>query len=85
MPVDVLGLTYDFWFRLAEADDNLEAGELPTEPDADGLLYYVRFRRAGDTATPTWPDSGGTADIEVAVRAAEALAPSPIRWEPPAQ
>jgi hypothetical protein len=82
-PVDVVGLTYDFWYEIAKADDRLDPGEVPMEPDENGLLYYVRFRRAGETSTPTWPDSGGSADLEAAVRAAEVRVPSPIRWDPP--
>ena len=84
LPVDVVGIAYDFWFSVADADGQLEVDELPLEPDVNGLLYCVRFRRAGETSTPTWPDSGASRDVEAAVRAAAALAPSPIRWEPPA-
>lgn len=80
MPVDVIGLPYDFWFELERAN-----GEEPQERDApalgaDGLLYFVRFRRAGETREPTWPDSAGYSTIEAAMRAAEARAPSPIDW-----
>lgn len=82
LPVDVVGLTYDFWYAIAETDGSLEPGEEPLEADRRGLIYYVRFWRAGETATPTWPDSGGDLDPEAAMRTAEARAPSPIRWEP---
>jgi hypothetical protein len=47
----------------------------------EGLLYYVRFRRAGETATPTWVDSSGSLTVEAAIREAEERAPSPIHWK----
>lgn len=80
MPVDIIGLRYDFWFELARAN-----GEGPDEMDAhalsaDGVLYFVRFRHAGETTEPTWPDSSGYSTVAAAMRAAEARAPSPIDW-----
>ncbi|MDC7121968.1 hypothetical protein OMK64_10510 [Cellulomonas fimi] len=35
------------------------------------MLFYVRFRRAGETSTSTWPDSAGYVTIDEAIRAAE--------------
>lgn len=83
MPVDIVGLTYDFWFELGKADDQLEPGETPTGPGESGLLFYVRFRRAGETSTPTWPDSAGYVTIDEAIRAAEERAPTAIVWSAP--
>lgn len=83
MPVDIVGLTYDFWFELGKADDQLESGEAPTRPGESGLLFYVRFRRAGETSTPTWPDSAGYVTIGEAIRAAEERAPTAIVWSAP--
>jgi hypothetical protein len=81
-PVDVVGLPYDFWFELAEADEQLEPGETAQELGDDGLLYYARFRLAGETSTPTWPDSGGYPTIDEAMSAAQERVPTVIRWEP---
>lgn len=83
MPVDIIGLPYDFWFELAKADEQLDPGETPTAPGESGLLFYVRFRRAGETSTPTWPDSAGYVTIDEAVRAAEERAPTAIVWNAP--
>ena len=43
-PVDIVGLPYDWWFSMAEADDMLEPGEEPMPLNEKGFLYYVRFR-----------------------------------------
>jgi hypothetical protein len=80
--VDVVGLPYDFFFELAKADGQLEPDEVALDPDVHGLLYYVRFRYAGETTTPTWPDSGGKTDVEAAMREAESRVPSAVRWDP---
>ena len=79
-PVDIVGLGYDFWYEIGRADDQLEPGERPQPLDADGLLYYLRFRQAGDTETPTWVDSPGYSTIEQAMSAAQEKAPSDITW-----
>lgn len=83
MPVDIIGLPYDFWFELGKADDQLEPGETPTAPGESGLLFYVRFRHAGGTSTPTWPDSAGYVTIDEAIRAAEERASAAIVWNAP--
>lgn len=80
-PVDVVGLPYDFWFELAKADEQLEPDETPKAPGEDGVLFYVRFRHAGETSTPTWPDSSGHPTIDAAIKAAEELAPTTIIWD----
>ena len=79
-PVDIVGLPYDFWYEMAKADEQLERDENPRPLNEDGLLFYVRFRHAGETSTPTWPDSGAYETIDGAMRAAEATAPTTIRW-----
>ncbi|RZS43538.1 hypothetical protein EV193_102518 [Herbihabitans rhizosphaerae] len=79
-PVDIVGLPYDFWYELARADDQLEPGETAQPLGEDGLLYYVRFRHAGETVPRTWPDSAGYDTIDAAMRSAETRAPSPITW-----
>ena len=79
-PVDIVGFDFDWWYQFAVDDGSLEPDEQPQPLGRDGLLYYVRFRRAGDPTTPTWVDSGGHAMVEEAMRTAEANAPSPIKW-----
>lgn len=79
-PVDIVGLDVDFWYEIARADDALDPDESPTPLGTDGLLYYVRFRHAGEESTPTWVDSGGHPTVDGAVHEAEAKVPSPIRW-----
>ena len=80
-PVDIVALDYDFWFSLGEADDRLGPGEQPQALGPDGCLYYVRFRRAGDPATPTWVDSGGFESVDEAMATAKAKSPAPISWK----
>jgi hypothetical protein len=80
LPVDLVALAYDYWFEFAKADGTLDPGEAPQPLGPDGCLYYLRFRKAGDLATPTWVDSQGCRTIEEATTIAEARAPSPIAW-----
>jgi len=80
-PVDIIGMPYDFWFELGRADGQLEPGGTPQPLGEAGLLFYVRFKHAGETAEPTWPDSAGYTTIGRAIVAAEEKAPSEIVWE----
>ena len=79
-PVDIVALDFDWWYQLAEADGDLEPDEKPIEPDAQGWIYYVRFKRASDTSEPTWVDSFGDRTIEEAMSAAQAKVQAPIQW-----
>lgn len=79
-PVDIVGLPYDYWYDLAQIDGQLEPGETAQQLDEDGLLYYVRFRHAGESTEPTWPDSAGYDTIDAAMRNAESRVPSEITW-----
>ena len=79
-PVDIVSFDFDWWYELAATEGSLGAAERPRALGPDGVLYYVRFRKAGSLETPTWLDSEGHADLDEAVSAAEATAPSPIRW-----
>jgi hypothetical protein len=81
MKVDVIGLDYDYWYELAKADDRLEQGEQPEALSSEGLLYYARFRHAGEQSEPTSVDSIGRSTIDVAMRDAEEAAPGAITWE----
>ena len=80
MPVDVVALDFDWSFELCRADDEHDEYEEPQPLGADGLLYYVRFQRAGQTATPTWVDSQAHTTVDEAMATAQAKAPSPISW-----
>lgn len=81
MPVDIVGLPYDFWFELSRADGERETDEVAEPLGAEGMLYYVRFRHAGKNDMPTWPDSAGYPTVDAAMRSARARVPSPIVWE----
>lgn len=79
-PVDVIALSYDFWYEIGKADGTLDDGEEPSVMGPDGCLYYVRFRHAGDLTEPTWVDSGSYDELDAAVAEADAKAASVIRW-----
>ncbi len=80
MPVDIVGLPYDFWYELARVDEQLEPDETAQALGDEGLLYYARFRHAGETVERTWPDSAGYDTIDAAMRDAEARVVSRIVW-----
>ena len=80
-PVDIVGLPYDWWFSLAEADEMLEPGEVPMPLNEKGLLYYVRFRSAGEANEPIWVDSVGYQDIYSAIEYAESKVAGHIQWQ----
>ena len=79
-PVDIVALDYDWWYELAKADGQLDDGELPKSPDADGFLYYARFRNAGQLEEPTWVDSFGHTTSAKAMDAAQEKVVGPITW-----
>jgi len=81
MPVDVIGLDYDWWFESASGSGTLAADQKPMAPDKQGLTYYARFQRAGEANEPPWVDSDGHPTPEQAMIAAEAKAPAPIVWD----
>ena len=80
-PVDIIGLDYDFWYELGKSEDQLEPGERPKPLSPEGLLYYARFRHAGETSEPTWVDSPGRATIDAAISDAQEKAPGSITWK----
>lgn len=82
LPVDIVSLPYDFWYELAKDDEQLEPDETPQALTSEGVLFYVRFRRAGEGATPTWPDSAGYPTLQEAMNAAERRVPAAIVWDP---
>jgi hypothetical protein len=78
--VRIVRLDFDFWYAIGEADDALEAGEVPTL-NADGHLFYVRFKPGEWSASaPFWPDSSGFDTIEAAKQHAESQVQGPIVW-----
>jgi hypothetical protein len=78
--VHVVMLDYDFWYAVGQADGDLEADESP-QLNADGHLYYVRYRPGWPDGERTfWPDSEGFETLEEAAAAAESAVPGPIRW-----
>jgi hypothetical protein len=79
-PVDVVALPFDFWYEIARADGDTGPDEIPAEMGPDGVLYYVRFRMAGNADEPTWVDSGGQATLAEAKAVAERRLQSDITW-----
>jgi hypothetical protein len=80
MPVDIVGIDRDWWFELSKADGMLEDGEAPMPLGDNGLLYYARFRHAGEVEEPTWVDTHGCATLAQAMAAAQDKVPTPITW-----
>lgn len=70
-PVRIVGLPYDYWYSMGEADDQLEAGETPEPLGPDGLLYYVVFAQLGGPGFPTMPKAKAYARSQIR---------SEIRW-----
>ena len=79
--VDIISLNYDWWYSLAEADDMLEPNEEPEPMNSEGVLYYVRFKNAGEATEPTWVDSQGYQDIHNAIAEAEAKVTGTLKWQ----
>ena len=61
-------------------DGLLEEGEEPEPLGPEGLLYHVRFQRAGEEELE-WVDGGCYQTIEDAIKAAEARITGKISWE----
>lgn len=78
--VEVWGLTYDFWYELAMADDLLDPDEKPSPLGAGGRRYHARFRREDARPSP-WPSTSTFLTIAEAMRAAERKVTGPIRWD----
>jgi hypothetical protein len=80
-PVDIVGLDYDFWYEMHKSDGLLAQGEEPEPFSPEGLLYYARFKKAGDASEPTWVESPGRTTVEAAMRDAQDKVPGPITWK----
>jgi hypothetical protein len=77
-PVFVVATTYEFWYELAAAEDDLEIGEQP-DLNEEGLVYYLSYH--GMKADGSfWPDSEHFDSVAAAKAAAAARLPSPIVW-----
>ena len=79
-PVDIVALDYDWWYELEKADGTLGPAEQPLKPDAQGWIYYVRFRNALERSEPTSVDSPGHGSIAQAIAEAESKLHEPIHW-----
>ena len=71
MPVRIVGLPYDYFYSLAEADGHLEPNEEPCKLGPEGLLYYVVFAELAGPSFPTILQAKGYAQSQVQ---------SPISW-----
>jgi hypothetical protein len=82
VPTDVriVRLNFDFWYSIADADDDLTDGEAPGL-NSDGHLYYVRFKPGQwSKSQPFWPDSPGFQSLDAAKEHAAAKVPTEIVW-----
>jgi hypothetical protein len=79
-PVDIISLDYDWEYRFAKAEGQLEHGQTPAPLNEFGVLYYARFKNALQASEPTWPDTPGCQTIEEAMELAQRKVVEPIRW-----
>lgn len=78
MPVAIVRLGHDYWYEIAKADGDVEAGDVPTV-NAEGHAYYVSYSNIRDGGT-FLPDSRTHLSLGDAKADAESRAPSPITW-----
>ena len=81
MPVYVVRLDYDWYYELGVDDDDPFLADVP-DLNAEGHLYYVRFRAMPSDGT-FWPDSDGFKTIDEAKARAAEMVPSDIAWDSP--
>ena len=74
----VVEATYDFWFEIAKADDELDPGE-EAKLNLEGLVYYVVVRPYSPSDT-FWPDSAGFITLNDARRGAASMLAGPLDW-----
>jgi hypothetical protein len=72
MPVRIIALAFDYWYAVAEADQQLAEGERPEPLGEDGLLYYAHFSQVDGPAYRTVIQAKGFAQSKVQ---------SEIRWD----
>jgi hypothetical protein len=63
--VRILGLSYDYWFALGEAEGQLQEGEEPEALGTEGLLYYPFFTQIDGPGFPTVIQAKGYAQSKV--------------------
>ena len=80
MPVDIVGLEYDWYYELDRTDGLLDEGEEPEPLGPEGLLYHVRFQKAGEEELG-WVDGGCYQTIDDAIKAAESKITGIIHWQ----
>ena len=70
--VRIIGLHYDYWYAVAEADGQLDPDEQPQPLGDEGLLYYAHFAQIAGSGFPTVIQAKGYA---------QSMVRSPIRWD----
>ncbi len=69
--VRIVGLPYDYWYAVGQADEQLEPDEEPQPLGDAGLLYYPYFAQVEGPGFPTVIQAKGYAQSKVG---------SLIRW-----
>ena len=71
-PVRIIGLPFDYWYAVGEANGHLEPDEQPEPLGDEGVLYYPYFAEIAGPGFPTLLQAKGYAQSKVR---------SPIRWD----
>lgn len=80
MPINIVGLDFDFWYDIVAEEGMLDEGEVPMEPGADGLIYYLRLQPVDEGSKLTWVDSPGYQTIDEVIEKATTKVPPPLEW-----
>ena len=78
-PVDIVVLTYDWYYENDKKAGVLRDGAEPTPLGPEGTLFHVRFQEAGEI-DDLWIDGGCYPTLEEAIAGAQWKAPSTIKW-----
>jgi hypothetical protein len=70
--VRIVGLSFDYWFSVGEADGQLDLDEQAQPLGDQGLLYYPYFAQIDGPGFPTVIQAKGYAQSKIRV---------PIRWD----
>lgn len=65
MPVRIIGIAFDYWYAVGEADQQLIEGEQPEPMGEQGLLYYPFFTQIDGPGFPTIIQAKGFAQSKV--------------------
>ncbi|MEM1141949.1 MAG: hypothetical protein AAF671_00525 [Pseudomonadota bacterium] len=79
LPVDIVVLTYDWYYENDKKAGVLRDGAEPTPLGPEGTLFHVRFQEAGEI-DDLWIDGGCYPTLQEAVEGAQWKAPSKIKW-----